>query len=603
MKLGDVLELLRSSLPHSLAGTLHHHGGHLHQRSRILLVEELLGSEIVLVLDIYIIDLVPHLLVDCLWLHHIPAVGIGYDFGECAGTAGSTLHLLLDIGWIEDGGSALDTDSLLHLLHSHIAMVAIVGEISIRILTGYVAHCEVHTSHKLIYMVETQGTPGVALSWLNYHIGTGQCCLESSLANGLPVLLITVVGTHIVHIDLGNLTLLIPAVACGYHLLDTGTIVAVYATKDTIHTHLACLLWRHTLLYEYSFGFGNTGFHQVIILITLGICRHLYRLVDEEETGCSQVAELTGSLNHDIDARTAQLLGWDKTQIGNTTEGISYRFYTEHIENLSDGSTLCFDKLAAPECVAYLTRIFTLMSLAIHLDGIVAKFLCLLPGILRWRILHIDGEEVSTGRQGVWIHNQITTRRWSGKAAIQGIHQRRHLVERTLTERLRILAYILQGMLYGSNRLSQMNLLTGIFRCLRHHHTLIFRRFLRCFALAGFRHLRLFQIFLIPFLSLLDGFHHLVREVTGLLHLLKSLTTHLWNLLLMRNLGSTELAYRTVIYLLRLRLLHSTHLVCHLHHHLDRIWSSLHRLYLTCHLEFGRSDSYITADVFIRNRG
>ena len=480
-------------------------------------------------------------------------------------------------------------------------MVAIVGEISIRILTGYVADCEVHTSHEFIYVVETQGTPSVALSWLNYHISTGQCCLESSLANGLPVLLITVVGTHIVHIDLGNLTLLIPAVACGYHLLDAGAIVAVYASKDSIHTHLAGFLWRHALLYEHSFGFGNTGFHQIVVLVTLGICRHLYRLVDEEETGCSQVAELTGSLNHDIDARTAQLLGWDETQIGNTTEGISYRFYTEHIENLGDGGTLCFDKLAAPERVAHLTRIFTLMSLTIHLDGIVAKFLRLLPGILRRCILHIDGEEVSTSWQGVRIHNQVTTRRWSGKAAIQGIHQRRHLVERTLTERLRILAHILQGMLYGSNRLSQMNLLTGIFRCFRHHHTLIFRRFLR--RLAGFRHLRLLQILLIPFLSLLDGFHHFVREATGLLHLLKSLTTHLRNLLLMRNLGSTEFAYRTVVHLLRLRLLRSTHLVCHLHHHLDRIRSSLHRFNLASHLEFGRSDSYITADVFIRNRG
>ena len=163
-------------------------------------------------------------------------------------------------------------------------MVAIVGEISIWILTGYVAHCKVHTSHKLIYVVETQSAPSVALSWLNYHISTSQRCLESSLANGLPVLLITVVGTHIVQIDLGNLTLLIPAVACGYHLLDTGAIVAVYATKHSIHTHLACLLWRHTLLYEHPFRFGNTGFHQVVILIALGICRHLYRLVDEEET-------------------------------------------------------------------------------------------------------------------------------------------------------------------------------------------------------------------------------------------------------------------------------------------------------------------------------
>ena len=46
-----------------------------------------------------------------------------FFFSECAGTAGSTLHLLLDIGWIEDGGSALDANSLLHLctlLHLHL---------------------------------------------------------------------------------------------------------------------------------------------------------------------------------------------------------------------------------------------------------------------------------------------------------------------------------------------------------------------------------------------------------------------------------------------------------------------------------------------------
>ena len=39
-------------------------------------------------------------------------------------------------------------------------------------------------------------------------------------------------------------------------------------------------------------------------------------------------------------------------------------------------------------------------------------------------------------------------------------------------------------------------------------------------------------------------------EAAGLRHLLESLTAHLRNLLLMRNLGSTEFAYRTVIHLL-----------------------------------------------------
>ena len=45
----------------------------------------------------------------------------------------------------------------------------------------------------------------------------------------------------------------------------------------------------------------------------------------------------------------------------------------------------------------------------------------------------------------------------------------------------------------------------------------------------------------------LKAFYQGNGEATGLLHLLKSLTTHLRNLLLMRNLGSTERheCYRT----------------------------------------------------------
>ncbi len=56
-----------------------------------------------------------------------------------------------------------------------------------------------------------------------------------------------------------------------------------------------------------------------------------------------------------------------------------------------------------------------------------------------------------------------------------------------------------------------------------------------------------------------------------------------------------------MIHLLRF-LLHAPHLVCHLHHHLDRVWGCLHRLHLAGHRQFGRSDAHVFANIFITHR-
>ena len=64
---------------------------------------------------------------------------------------------------------------------------------------------------------------------------------------------------------------------------------------------------------------------------------------------------------------------------------VDHRTVSEHIENLSDGSTLCFDKLATPERVTYLTRIFTLMSLVV----LAVLFCFLLLGSWKWEIVGI----------------------------------------------------------------------------------------------------------------------------------------------------------------------------------------------------------------------
>ena len=606
MELGDVGELLGRCLPHTLAGTLHHHGSHLHEGGGILLVEELLGAEIVLVLYIYIIDLVPHLLVYRLRLHHVPAVGVGHYLCEGAGAAGTALHLLLDVGGVEDGGAALYADCLLHLLHTHVAVVAVVGEIGVGVLAGDVAHGEVHTAHELIHMVEAQGSPGVALAGLHHYVGAGQSRLEGSLANGLPVLLVAVVGTHVVHIHFGYLALLVPAVAGGYHFLDARAVVAVHASEDAVHAHFASLLRRHSLLHEQFFRLGHACLHEVVKLVVLGTCRHLYRLVDEEETGSGEVAELTRGLHHYVDARTAQLLGRDESEVSNPSEGIPHGFHAEHIEYLCDGGTLGFDKFTAPERVAHLAGIFAVVTLTIHSDGIVAEFLRFLPGILGGRVLHVDGEEVAARRQRVGVHDEVATGRWSRVTTLQGIHQRAHLDGRTLAERIGILAHVLQCLLHGGDCLCQVNLLTGIFRGLRHHacHSalLVILGVGRLALLASLCHLGFLQVVLIPFLTLLDGGHHLLGEAASLLHFFESLAAHLRNLLLVRHLGGSQLAHGAMVHLLGF-LLHAAHLVCHLHHHLDGVGSSLHGFHLACHRQFGWRNAHIAADELVAHGG
>ena len=81
--------------------------------------------------------------------------------------------------------------------------VAIIAQVSVGVLAGHVAYGKVHASHKLVYVVETQCPPCIALTRLNHYIRTGQCGFKSIFPEGLPVLFATVVSTHIIKVGGG----------------------------------------------------------------------------------------------------------------------------------------------------------------------------------------------------------------------------------------------------------------------------------------------------------------------------------------------------------------------------------------------------------------
>ena len=82
MQGGDVGQLLGCSLPVALAGSLHHGGRHLLQSTGVHLCKLHSDVQLILVLHIDVVHLVPHLTVDVLGLHHIPAIGVAHHLGN-----------------------------------------------------------------------------------------------------------------------------------------------------------------------------------------------------------------------------------------------------------------------------------------------------------------------------------------------------------------------------------------------------------------------------------------------------------------------------------------------------------------------------------------
>ena len=78
------------------------------------------------VTDVHIVEVIPELLVDDLGLHDVPSVGVGDDLGDIRYATSATCESLLDVLGVEHGSTALYADSLLEVLHPHVAMVAVV---------------------------------------------------------------------------------------------------------------------------------------------------------------------------------------------------------------------------------------------------------------------------------------------------------------------------------------------------------------------------------------------------------------------------------------------------------------------------------------------
>ena len=92
------------------------------------------------VTDVHIVEVIPEFLVDDLRLHDVPPIGVGDDLGDIRYAIGSTCEGLLDVLGVEDGSTALHADSLLEVLHAHVAVVAVVRQIGVGILAGDVTH-------------------------------------------------------------------------------------------------------------------------------------------------------------------------------------------------------------------------------------------------------------------------------------------------------------------------------------------------------------------------------------------------------------------------------------------------------------------------------
>ena len=192
--------LFGTCFPQTFTGTFEHDGSHFFKRCGTLCFEKFFHVQVVFVFYVYIVNVVPKLFVDGGRFHYVPAICIGDCLGKFRSRGRAAFHLLFDVSGVEDGGTAFYTDSLFDFLHAHVVTVAIIAQVSIGIFAGHVAYGQVHTSHKLVDMVEAQRAPCIALTRLNHYVRTGQCGFEGIFPEGFPVLFTAIVSTHVIKI-------------------------------------------------------------------------------------------------------------------------------------------------------------------------------------------------------------------------------------------------------------------------------------------------------------------------------------------------------------------------------------------------------------------
>ena len=248
MQARQCVELLLRGFPHSLAGSFQHYGRDFLQGCRILLTEELFGSQAVAVLDIHVVDPVPHLLVDDIGFGDVPSVGVGHDLGDLRCARCAALHHLLDVFRIEDRGAGFHADSLLEFLHFDVVAVAVVGEIGVGVLARDIAHGQVHPAHELIDVIEAQRAPGVALTGLYDGVRVVEHGPQQSGLHLSPLFVAAVHGAHVVDVGVGDLLFVGPLVAAGDHVLDAGSVHAVHTSEYPLRGHFTRVFRGYALL-------------------------------------------------------------------------------------------------------------------------------------------------------------------------------------------------------------------------------------------------------------------------------------------------------------------------------------------------------------------
>ena len=183
-----------------------------------------------------------------------------------------------------------------------------------------------------------------------------------------PLFLVAIKRPHIVEISLSNLFAVCPFVGSHRHLLDASAVVAVHTTKDAASSPCAGFLGRDTFLDEQAFAFHNTRCHLVFKLVVFGSSSHFHGFLQEEKTRSSQITQLSAGLHHHINARSSQFFGRDEADVVDASEGITERFYTEHIEGLRQSGTFCFDELRTPEGIAHFAWDAVVMATTIFLN-------------------------------------------------------------------------------------------------------------------------------------------------------------------------------------------------------------------------------------------
>ena len=186
MQFGENGDLLRGRVPVALAHGFEHHRRHFLKGVGVLPTEEVLYLQVVAVLHVHLVEAVPKSVVDGGGLHDVPSVGVPERLGEVLRRGGAPFLHFADVRRIEHGRPRFRPYRFVQVGHPRAAHVAEIVEIGVRVLPGDVPDRHAQPTHELVDVVQTQGSPGMALPGLDDDLGVRQRRLEHAFGEMTP---------------------------------------------------------------------------------------------------------------------------------------------------------------------------------------------------------------------------------------------------------------------------------------------------------------------------------------------------------------------------------------------------------------------------------